>query len=211
MNGPALGRARHQWACWLVLQALLVCGSGCALLSKGAPLSPRYFSPELAEAAPASAAPQATSLELRLGRVEAAAHLEQRVAYRASESELGYYESYRWTEPPEAYLERALSQRLFERGGLVHVVTGAAPTLDVALLGFEEIRSGAPRARVEIRGVLHDERRVLFERTLRRERPIPTGPAEDEPLRLTKALSAALADVTAELAQLVLSELARER
>jgi ABC-type uncharacterized transport system auxiliary subunit len=209
MKGPALGRGLGHWSGWLVLQLLLVFGSGCALLSKAAPLSPRYFSPELEDTAPASAAPGPASLELRLGRVEAAAHLEQRVAYRPSESELGYYESYRWTEPPEAYLERALSQQLFARGGLVHVVSGAALTLDVALIGFEEIRAAPARARVEVRALLHDERRVLLERTVRRERPIPAGPAEDAPIRLTKALSDALEVATVELAVLVKTELAK--
>jgi len=181
---------------------------GCALTSKANPLAPRYFSPELRpDSAPRSDAN--AKLELRLGRIEAAAHLEQRLAYRSSENELGYYDSWRWTEPPEAYLERALAQQLFEQYGLVHVVSGAARTLDVELSSFEELRSGAPRARVEVRLILRDERRSLLERTLRVERAIAPGSPEEAPVRLTRALSAALDEAVGKIAALVTSQLER--
>lgn len=199
---PAAGSWRRQSA----FSLLFACSSGCALTSKAVPLSPRYFSPQL-EAASASLAPQPRLLELRLGRVEAAAHIEQRMAYRPSDSELGYYEGWRWTEPPEAYLERALAQELFEQGGLVRVVAGLAPTLEIQLLGFEELKSGVPRARVEIRVALHDERRSLLERTLRIERPIESGPLEAEPLRLTQAFSLALAQAVEQVGLLVRTRL----
>ena len=203
------GRARGCLGGLLVLSFLLGQGSGCALMSKAAPLSPRYFSPELEPASPDS--PPKTPLELRLGGIRASVQLEQRIAYRESESELGYYDSWRWTEPPEAYLARALSQQLFEQRGFVHVVAGSAPTLDVELLGFEEVRAGAPRARVELRLVLRDDRRTLLERTLRVERPLAPGAAEDAPLRLTRALSGALEAALAQLGELVAAELDRGR
>ncbi|MEY2936160.1 MAG: hypothetical protein RL033_6909, partial [Pseudomonadota bacterium] len=95
---------------------LLAClGSGCALLSKSQPFSPRYFSPDAEETAAQHTAAKQTAaastsppLELRLGQIDAAAHLEERIAYRPSQGELGYYDSWRWTEPPQAYLRRAL-------------------------------------------------------------------------------------------------------
>jgi ABC-type uncharacterized transport system auxiliary subunit len=185
--------------------SLVLC-SGCALLSKAQPLSPRYFSPEAPEqgAVAASAVP----LELRLGQVEASAELEERIAYRTSEAELGYYETWRWTEPPQVYLRRALSRELFERRGLVRVISGVAPTLDVELVSFEEIRDGTPRGRVEVRISLRGERRVLLERSLRVERPIASGSEGDAPLRLTKALSLALGDAVVQAADLVAARLA---
>jgi uncharacterized lipoprotein YmbA len=196
---------------WLSLRSLLfVVLAGCALTSKAAPLAPRYFSPELREESSPHPAANA-GLELRLGRIEAAAHLEQRLAYRSDESELGYYDSWRWTEPPEAYLERALVQQLFEQRGLVRVVSGPAPTLDVELSSFEELRSGAARARVELRLSLRDERRSLLERTLRVEQAMAPGAPADAPLRLTRALSAALEQAVGELAALVTPELERTR
>ncbi|MEO8178568.1 MAG: ABC-type transport auxiliary lipoprotein family protein [Deltaproteobacteria bacterium] len=199
-----------EWGLLLRRSLLLTALTGCALTSKAAPLMPRYFSPELGQEGPSRSSANA-GLELRLGRIEASAHLEQRLAYRSNESELGYYDDWRWTQPPEAYLSRALAQQLFERGDLVHVVSGSAPTLDAELSSFEEIRSGAPRARVELRLTLRDERRTLLERTLRIERAIAPGATEDAPLRLTRALSAALEEAVAKLAELVTAELGRAR
>jgi len=199
-----------EWGLLLRRSLLLTTLIGCALTSKASPLMPRYFSPELRQEG--QSRPSANGgLELRLGRIEASAHLEQRLAYRSHESELGYYEDWRWTQPPEAYLARALAQQLFEQGALVHVVSGAAPTLDVELSSFEEVRSGGPHARVELRLILRDERRTLLERTLRIERAIATGATEDAPLRLTRALSAALEEAVAKLAELVTPELERAR
>jgi len=209
MNGARITRAVSQWRSRIALSLLLIWGSGCALMSKAAPLSPRYFSPDREDELAPGAASQATSLELRLGRIDAAGHLEQRIAFRENESELGYYDSWRWTEPPEAFLARALSRQLFEQRGFIHVVTGPGPTLDVELIGFEEVRAGAPRARVEIRLALRDDRRTLLERTLRVERPLAPGTAEDAPLRLTRALSGALEAALAQLGELVAAELER--
>jgi uncharacterized lipoprotein YmbA len=196
-----------EWGPLLRRSLLFLTLVGCALTSKGAALAPRYFSPELRQEGPPRAKAKG-GIELRLGRIQAAAHLEQRLAYRSNESELGYYDSWRWTEPPEAYLVRALSQQLFEQRGFVHVVSGAAPTLDVELSSFEEVRSGA-RARVELRLSLRDERLSLLERTLRVERAIAPGTPEDAPLRLTRALSAALEEAVGKVAALVTSELER--
>jgi ABC-type uncharacterized transport system auxiliary subunit len=199
-----------EWGLLLRRSVLLTTLVGCALTSKAAPLAPRYFSPELREQGPAQPAANA-GLELRLGRIEASSQLEQRLAFRSNESELGYYDSWRWTEAPEAYLARALSQQLFEQRGLVRVVSGPSPTLDVELSSFEEVRSGAPRARVELRLSLRDERRSLLERTLRVERAIAPGTAEDAPLRLTRALSGALEEAVGKLTALVMPELERSR
>ncbi|MEY2936693.1 MAG: hypothetical protein RL033_7442 [Pseudomonadota bacterium] len=180
--------------------------SGCALLSKGQPLAPRYFSPD-AERAPASATPSSPAQELRLGQINAAAHLEERIAYRPSPGELGYYDSWRWTEPPQAYLRRALARELFERRGVVRVVSGNAPTLSVELTSFEEVRGAQPSARVELAVLLRGERSALLERTLREERPLPAGAAED-PQRLTRALSLALDAAVSQVADLVSARLA---
>lgn len=190
---------------WLAVVVLCTCPA-CALTSKAEPLTPRYFSPE-PESAPAATAPASTPVELRLGEVAAAAHLEERIAYRPSEGELGYHESWRWTEPPQAYLRRALARELFERRGLVRVVSGNAPTLSVELTSFEELRGGPARARVELAFVLRGERRALLERTLRKELPLPAD-ASDEPLRLTRTLSRALESAVSEVAEMVSARLA---
>jgi len=204
MRGSSTGR--------LLALALSLCPA-CALMSKGEAFSPRYFSPDVSEPTLRLVGNSATATgvapELRLGQVEAASHLEERIAYRPGEGELGYYDSWRWTEPPQAYLRRALARELFERRSLVHVVSGAGPTLDVELVSFEELRQGTPAGRVELRFSLSDGRRMLLEQTLRVERPVAPGAVEDAAPRLTKALSSALAEAVAQVAERVTTELGR--
>jgi hypothetical protein len=200
--------AAHYAGFTLALSSALALCSGCALTSKAQPLSPRYFSPEPSESEQVPVAGRGPELELRLGEVEAASQLEERMAYRSSELELGYKESWRWTEPPRAYVRRALLRELFERRGLTRVVSGPAPTLDVELSSFEEIRGQPPRARVELWISLSGARHALLERSVRVEQPLASATAQDEPLRLTAALSLALGDAVARVGELVTAELA---
>jgi cholesterol transport system auxiliary component len=182
--------------------------AGCALLSKSERMTPRYFSPssELARAGSPKNAPRA-ALELRLGAIDSAAHLEERIAYRLSDSELGYYDDRRWTEPPEEYLRRALGHELFETRGLSRVVAGAAPTLDVELVSFEQIRHGTPRARVALRFSLRDDRRALLERALVVEQSLSGEAAESDAEPLALALSSALSQAVTQLADLTVERL----
>ena len=114
---------------------------GCALTSKADVVSPRYFSPEPAAG---TRSPKATDkLELRLGQVSSASHLDERIAYRVGGAEMGFYDDRRWTENPEAYLRRALERDLFEERGLSRIVTGGTPILDIELTAFEELRGQA--------------------------------------------------------------------
>jgi cholesterol transport system auxiliary component len=195
----------------LVLGALSF-GSGCALLSKAEQMSPRYFSPSTdLTRARVERGGEAARLELRLGQIDSAAHLEERIAYRLSDTELGYYQDRRWTEPPEEYLRRALSHELFERRGIGRVVGGMGPTLDVELVSFEQVRHGPPRARLALRFSLRDERRSLLERALVVEEPLASAAAKDEAEQVAKALSSALARAVAELAELSIEQLELER
>ncbi|MET0411803.1 MAG: ABC-type transport auxiliary lipoprotein family protein, partial [Polyangiaceae bacterium] len=127
-----------------------------------------------------------------LGQMGAASYLEERIAYRLSETELGYYDDRRWTEPPAEFLRRALGRELFEQRRLSRVASGAAPTLDVELVGFEELRYGASRARVTLRLSLVDERRVLLQRVITVEQAIPDGDEKEAPVRVAVAMSKAL-------------------
>jgi cholesterol transport system auxiliary component len=110
-------------------------------------MMPRYFSPDESRgraqtAASATAEHEGeTHAELRLGRVTAASYLGERIVFRDSNYELGYYEERRWTERPEAFLRRAVARALFEDRGLRRVVSGAATTLDIELTELTELRS----------------------------------------------------------------------
>ncbi len=148
---------------------------GCALTSKGEALDVRYFTPE--HAAPrltsATVGTSASSVpELRLGRVTSGLHLRERIAYRTAAHEIGYYEDRRWTERPDVFVRRELERVLFEERGFHRVLGGAAPTLDVEVVAFDEIRGPSRAARVTLRILLFDDRTVLVEDTVSVDVPI---------------------------------------
>lgn len=175
----------------LVASALLL--GGCALTSKGEALSVRYFSPEQTPARLTSAeqggVPRANAKEIRLGRVTSGQHLRDKIVYRDNDWEVGFYEDRRWTEKPETYVRRELGRTLFEERGLERAVSGAAPTLDVELLSFEELRLARGRfARISLRAVLYGDDRVLFEETFTVDRPV----AARDPNAFVAAMAEAL-------------------
>jgi len=184
--------------------AVLV-GGGCALTSKGEVASIRYFSPSHPSA---NRAPrQGARAELQLGQVSSASYLDERIAYRLSSAEVGFYDDRRWTELPEAYLRRALERELFEEQGLQRIVTGGGPTLDVELTAFEELRGKPSKARVTLRFSLHDERRSLLERSIDVEREVTAKIGADEAAQLADTLSTTLGDAVVSVARQVSAEL----
>lgn len=199
----------------VILASAAALSSGCAFLSKGEALTPRYFSPAPLSEPPRASEPPAPEgspapLELRIGRIEPAAHLEERIAYRVSDSEIAYYQDRRWTEPPEQFVRRALDRQLFESHAFRRVISGAAPTLDVEVLSFEEVRQSTPRARLSLLITLRDERHALLERTVSIEAPVEPGPSADEGSALARAMADALGRATREVAERVASELRQQ-
>lgn len=182
----------------------LLCG--CALTSKAEVVTPRYFSPEREH--PARSEPASQPYELKLGQVSSASHLDERMAYRVGGSEMGFYDERRWTEIPEAYLRRALTRDLFEQRALSRIVSGDAPTLDVELTAFEELRGRPTQARVTLHFSLRDERRSLLERTLELEQPVAEGAGADPAQRLAEALTASLDTAVHQLGTEVVAKLA---
>jgi cholesterol transport system auxiliary component len=188
--------------------ALCTLLAGCALASKSDPWTTRYFSPEAAtgsEAAPAAS--DSGNLQLRLGRINAGKHLRERIAFRSSEHELGYYEDRRWTEQPDVYLRRALAAALFERRGIRRVVSGGSPTLEVELVAFEEIRGQQPRARLRAVVLLHDQRSGHLERTIGVERALPEVDADHQPEAVAEALAETLRVAVEQISTLVMTQL----
>jgi ABC-type uncharacterized transport system auxiliary subunit len=181
-------------SCVLLAAALTGCG---ALLGKSEPMNVRYFTPVQREPE-ARASGTVEALPLRLGRIESSEHLQERMAYRPSEHEVGYYETLRWTERPDAYFRRALGRELFEKQRFAHVIGGISPTLEAELVAFEELRE-RKAVRVEARVLVHDGRRVMLEQTVRIEEPR----SDDTPIAVTDALSSALhkcvSQITAEV------------
>ena len=181
--------------------------AACALTSKSAPREVRYFSPERADQQLAPA-PAGAHARLRLGRVVAGAHLRLAIVHRESAVELAPYETLRWTEPPDAYVRRALVRALYDARGLEQAVGGDAPTLDVELVAFEEVARGTQRAgRVELRYQLRDDSRVLARGTIAIERPA-AGPTME---LVVPAIGAAMTAASEELAARVATELCAQK
>jgi cholesterol transport system auxiliary component len=198
--------------------ALLLCAitassaSGCgALTSKGEQGAARFFSLERAQRSGVVRAEALTArkgrAKLRIGRVTGARHLEERLVFRTSAYEIGYYRERRWTEPPELCLKRLLARVLFEELGLQQVVGGAGVTLDVQLTAFDEIRSPHHLARTQVVVRLHDEHLVLWEETLTVDRLVVAGKDSDLAVATVEALSEAMEAVVDRIASHVVCEL----
>jgi cholesterol transport system auxiliary component len=188
--------------------------SGCALTDKNTPIVTRYFSPErdpphpVADKVAAPPSPSAAQpLELRIGRIGSASYLDERIAYRDTPYELGFYQERSWTEAPEGYLRRRLNRVLFEERGLRRVVGGAAPTLDVELTAFEEMRVPQRVARVQLVVALRDARAVHWEETLTVDEPVVPKPGEDPANAAVEALGTALRAMVDRVADRVAREL----
>ena len=178
----------------------------CALLSKNEPMVPRYFSLEPAAEQRASAAAPA-DLQLRLGPVTSGSEIRQHLVVRGAAQELSYSEERRWTEKPEAYLRRALSQELFERRGVRRVISGPSLSVEVELVSFEEVkRKNGSAARVAVTVILHDERLVRVEKTLFVEVPVERASAPDHSDETVRALGVALTRVVSRVADEVCRE-----
>jgi cholesterol transport system auxiliary component len=195
---------------------LIATATGCALTSKSDPMTPRYFSPDESRGREQVAAStigererEPNGAELRLGKITAASYLGERLVFRDSNYELGYYEERRWTERPEAYLRRAVARALFEDRGLRRVVSGAAPTLDIELFELAELRA-PPMARVRATYVLYDDRLVRRQATLTVERHIPTARTSGETAETTaRAMADAFGDAVIQIADRVAADLRR--
>lgn len=193
----------------LALSLCLSAPLGCAVLERSEPFELRYFSAERsASMGAASARAEGPKVELRLGEIRSASHLDLKLVYRTSEHEIEYSAHDRWSERPEEYLRRALSRAFYERLGVVRAVSGRAPTLEVLLVSFEELRMEPRRARVEATIVLHDERVAMLNQTFVVELPIDRRAGVDG---LVSGLAIALDRAVSLIAAAVIRELEAAR
>jgi cholesterol transport system auxiliary component len=150
-------------------------------------------------------------MQLRLGRVAPASYLRDRIAYRDTQAEVGFYTRFRWAEPPEAYVRRGLARELFEQRHLREIVSGTGPSLDLDLLAFEEIRAPRHVARITVSWRLRDGRTVLVQRSATIERPIARAAPDDQPAAIVDAMADALAAIIGAVTDDVVAELSRAR
>ncbi|HSO31328.1 MAG TPA: ABC-type transport auxiliary lipoprotein family protein [Labilithrix sp.] len=202
----------------LLAAAALAGTAGCALTSKADVVNIRYFSPEVvkprltgadASTAPAAPAPH-DALEVRLGRVSSGSNLRERIAYRDAAYELGYYDDLRWTERPETFVRRELGRTLFEEHGFRRVLGGSAPSLEVEVIAFDDLRLPSGRAaRVQLKVILFEDSGVVYEDTFTVDRAV----AGDKPKieDVVAAMSSALDLACEQVATRTSAELAKRR
>lgn len=205
---------------WLLLSAVILGAStGCALTSKGEAMTVRYFSPESAppQTTSATVAPpvvktsesQVATPEVRLGRLTSGPNLRERIAYRDGAYELGYYEDRRWTERPETFVRREVARSLFEQHGFKRVLSGVAPTLDVEVLAFDELRlPNEHAARVALKMVLSQDREVVLEETITVDVPVAGDASKGNFENVVAAMSQALQRASDQVATKTVSALA---
>lgn len=172
--------------------------SGCSLFSSAKPVEVRWFSPEsLASTGPQPPAEPGTR-RLALGRVTSSALLRNHIVFRRSSVELGTYDDLEWTDYPETYVRHALLRALYETNRFVEASGPGVPTLDVDVIGFEEVRHGPARGGcVQLAYELRDGDTILSSGVVTAERPGAAGTEIDQVVR---AIAGALDDATTRLA-----------
>ncbi|MAF66760.1 MAG: hypothetical protein CMJ84_14015 [Planctomycetes bacterium] len=179
-----------------VLAAGILLTLGCACLAGGGPASIRHYS--VTPPAGERESPPAARRELRLRDARAAGHLRERMARRTSALTLEFLELHRWSEPPIAYVERALARTLFEVGDFTRSEAHAAPSLDVELLAFERVPGATPGlAGVRLVLVLRltdAEGRSLLDRTVEQRIEHADGSPEAEARHLSLCLERAVSE-----------------
>jgi ABC-type uncharacterized transport system auxiliary subunit len=170
----------------LVLLVGIALAAGCI----SAPESPppvRYFSLEgRSEGEPSRVA---AGLPLTLRHVRAPGYFSERIVWRRSDVEVGFYDDRRWSEPPAAIVERGLARELFVASGISRTEE-KAPSLDVSVTGFEEVVTPEHEARVTLALLLRDAGgRTLLETTVSERRPVL---GRDDPAAFANAMDQAL-------------------
>lgn len=202
----------------LSVLGLVLATSGCALTSKADLVEIRYFSPEVskpkltnADAAVAPSAPAPNNaVEVRLGRVSSGPNLRERIAFRDDAYELGYYEDKRWTERPETFVRRELGRSLYEEHGFRRVLAGMAPTVEVEVIAFDDMRLQTGRAaRVQLKVIVFEGSGVLYEDTVTVDRPVSGDKPKIEDV--VAAMSGALDVACEQIATRVGSEVVKAR
>ena|SRR5215472_14651 len=142
---------------FIIFVLLTACGS-----SRGP--TTKYYKLDI-PSAPAAAGPSAPA-SLRIENFRATDMLRQdRIVYRPSPEEVGFYEYHRWAEPPKDAVTKALADQLVKRHAFQSVeVSDGSDKTDYVLTGsIERLQemdyAGAVRAQVIIAAELRDPAR----------------------------------------------------
>jgi ABC-type uncharacterized transport system auxiliary subunit len=174
---------------------------GCLFRTADPPLFFRPDSATLEAVAPDETARSASgTFAIRLRGVQSESFLRERIVWRVSDVEYGFYEQRRWIDLPSHYVERALNTRLRETPGLRLTDDPRAAVLHVDVLAFDEVLRPAHEANVALAVTLDD---ASHGRLLTRTFNARVGVENGEPASTAKAMGRALDDAVAQVAEAV--------
>jgi ABC-type uncharacterized transport system auxiliary subunit len=183
-----------------LLAGLVVLG-GCLFRTADPPLFFRPGSATLDAVAPDESDRTAPGgFAIRLRGVQSESFLRERIVWRASDVEYGFYEQRRWIDLPAHYVERALKTRIRETPGLRLTDDPRAAVLHVDVLAFDDVLRPTHEANVALAVVLDE---TGHGRLLTRTFNARVGIDNDEPASLAKAMGQALDDAVAQVAEAV--------
>jgi ABC-type uncharacterized transport system auxiliary subunit len=188
---------------------LILLFTGC--FQRKPPVPVHYYS--LQDRKPAGeASGKKTSVSLGILPFQAASSIENRILYRLSPVEIGYYEYEKWAEPPEEMTSRVFSEVLGSSGLFSNVTFGRDyPPSSVTwiLTGiverFEEDRSVSPpvaRLSVGIEVFRTDGNRLLWNQRLSSSEPLEADTRSDLALAMDKNLNRILEDLLVALSRI---------
>ena len=152
---------------WVLIIAGLLAGCGSVKVPPT-----RYYKLDIPPA-PAPAGPS-VPVSLRIEPFRSTSLLRQdRIVYRPSPVEVGYYEYHRWAEPPNDSVTRALADQLIKRRAFQSIrISNGGEKADYVLRGtidqLQEVDyKGGVRAQVSISAALEDpvQRRTIWSGT----------------------------------------------
>jgi len=174
------------------------------------PDPPRFFRPgsaTLDAVVPDAADPSlGDGIPIRLRGVRSEPFLGERIVWRVSELEYGFYEQRRWIDLPAHYVERALRTRLRETPGLRLTDDPRAVALHVDVRAFDDVLEPTHEAYVALAVALDDPTRG---RLLTQSFSARVGIGHDDPASMAQSIGRALDDTVAQVADAVSVRLGR--
>ncbi len=178
----------------------LILSTCCSLLlasclSQTPPPTVRWFLPEVG---PFELDASNPDQPLRALTVTTRSHLREPMVWRLSEVEIFFDAQERWGTEPLEIVRSELEEALFDQGPFIRSESRTAPNLVIKLRAFEGVYGKVPVAACEILAV-HDDGKLIRQRTFLAETPLNSTRADD----LARALGRALQQVAVDLREWV--------
>jgi hypothetical protein len=154
----------------------IVCLGGAACLRRPATAPNRMIEPQLLEPQPSEPARQVTKASnataVRLLDTDARGHIGRHVLHQQPNGELTEDVVWRWSSPPDRYLDTALRLEAASSPAVRLVDTGRAPTLAATLLEWDLDSKGGMRLVATVEFQVTGTDRVVHTQVVRASEPI---------------------------------------